>query len=241
MWFLPLDMGRGKKLMVGLSFASLLALGGFGLACAAKPEAKSPQQLGVAPELPTSSVDEVETAEPSDFQEFSEEFLSQLKLGEAQVERFIDPTRGVLFATNTGAFIRVFQYHQLSELLSSADYRQDLVGVDVGCSASSAPGLRPFEQAVPRETCEDEPAAPEFNCSKGTFRPGELKRLVEAMLEHDLVEPSAGRALLARVNQVEPQITHFVYNHAAHVGYFFGKVGGVWRLLWVRAITPCSA
>ncbi|MBX3183800.1 MAG: hypothetical protein KIT72_06725 [Polyangiaceae bacterium] len=216
--------------------AALLAMG-----CSQTPPAPREVTVPAAREAASS---EPSTTESEPYSRFLTRFLAALEnSGESPeaLNAFVDPTHGVLLLINPGALTIVESYRSYSELARTPHLGGSLLHSKMGCEGE----LHSLSARLPQFSCDDERYDVPDSCYQGEFKSGVLRRHVVWMQEYLPPEtPEAGREftqLMAKVDRSEPLVTHYFFSTRVSRGYFFGQVGGAWRLIWVDAVSPCSA
>ncbi len=216
--------------------ATLLAVG-----CSQTPPA--PREVSV-PAAPEAASNDPSDAEPEPYSRFLTRFLAALEnSGESPeaLNSFVDPAHGVFLLINPGAFTIVESYRSYGELARTPHLGGSLLHSKMGCDAE----LHSLSARLPQFSCDDERYDVPHSCYQGEFKSGVLRQHLVWMQEYLPAEtPEAGREftqLMAKVEGSEQLVTHYFFSTRVSRGYFFGQVGGAWRLIWVNAVSPCSA
>lgn len=223
------------QLVTALSLAVLTS------ACSQRPPANTEVSVPAVRDVDTRGASE---REAESYSRFLARFLTVLEgsgATPAALDSFVDPQHGVLLLINPGALTYVFHYPNYRALAHSEYLGPQPLGGDMQCHGE----LIERSGRLPQMDCETERYDVSESCYQGQFRSGVLRQHVVWAQEHMPPEtPDDGARftrLMAAVERTEPFSTHYFYSTRAHRGYFFGQVSGAWRLLWVDAVSPCSA
>jgi hypothetical protein len=133
---------------------------------------------------------------------------------------------------NPGAFVVPMHFASIAEVservpaLAPENYRL------------KCPELR--NDATPHYSCETE----QWSSRGCVLTPNpdfSVARWYELALQYEILPAKEANRGLARAREADASISRGVYSTDATLGFYFGRVGCVWRLLAIDAVTPCSA
>lgn len=157
---------------------------------------------------------------------------AHLEAGIEGLVPLIDPDRGVFVIDNPGAFVVPMHFRSLAE-----------AGTRVPALVPEHFGVRCPEHrtdATPQFSCETE----EWSTAGCVLTPNpdfSVARWYDIALKYDVLPAAEAEAGLQRARPTDAAITHGVYVTDSPIGFYFGRVGCIWRILAIDTVTPCSA
>lgn len=234
---------RRRLRCVSLASVSLICASAAVAACTSAPPAHPPILVGEPDATPVAASEPEDTpsARPkaTPFATFLRDFQADYLESPESVEQHVSPELGLFLLLNAGAFQRATYHTSFRELLARTDDWARLP-TELTCGTSARPWVT-VDGGFPKYSCDEERYLTDQPCSMGTLSSGELRNIIRLSGEYELETPERVAELTQHANDLEPRITHYAFDTEHHLGLMFGEVDGVWRLLFVRTISPCSA